>query len=146
MAILQSNYALGVVTVPHAFTAGAVVAYQATFTIPTGEDVDTTDIIELAVLPADHKIVDALIIPSGDFDGATADIGIMDGAVGDPDSTRTSDDSIFDGVALTALARVTAGTGLLLDTDDEDRSIGVTFSKKITGAGQKLTIQILMTQ
>ena len=146
MALVQSNIALGVVTVPQAFTSGAVVGYRASFTIPAGLTVADDDVLELAILPADHVILDATLIAEGNFDGATADIGIMTGEVGEEDDTRTSDDSIFDGAALTGFVRVTANEGLLIDPAETDRSIGVTFSDDVVGAGQVITLQILMTQ
>lgn len=148
MAIkLQSEHVLGTVIVPQAFTSGAVVAYTATITIPAGVTIGTSDIIEFAVLPADHRIVDAAIVSVSGFTTETADIGIMTGDVGDAaDTTRTSDDKIFDGVALTGFARITAGTAMGLATSDKDRSIGVKLSASTAGAGQTITVQFLMTQ
>lgn len=146
MALVQSNIALGVVTVPQAFTSGAVVAYRASFTVPAGVTVAATDVLELAILPADHIILDATLIAEGDFDGATADVGIMTGEVGEEDNTRTSGDEIFDGAALTGFVRVASNEGLLVDPTDTDRSIGVKFSADVVGAGQTITLQVLMTQ
>ncbi|HWL29596.1 MAG TPA: hypothetical protein VNQ97_11885 [Burkholderiaceae bacterium] len=146
MAIIQTEIAKGLKMVPQAFTSGAVITYQAELVIPTGTSVTTSDIVELAVLPAFHRAVDGLIIPSGNYDGATADIGLMSGAVGDPSTDRTSGAEIFDDVALTALARITKGDALVKASTDSDRSIGVKFSKTITGAGQKLILQLLLTQ
>lgn len=144
--ILQSEYALRTKAVPQAFTSGAVVAFTATVTIPAGTTVATTDVIEFAVLPADHRIVDAAIVEVSGFTTETADIGIMSGEVGDDVTVRTSDDKIFDGVALTGFARLTSGNAMTIATDDTDRSIGLKFSAKVVGAGQKVSVQFLLTQ
>lgn len=144
--IYQSEFAVNQAEVPQAFTAGAVVAHTAEYVIPAGVTIATTDIIELSVLPADHRIVDAIVIPTGNFGTATADVGIMSGEVGSKDNTRTSDDVIFDDAALTGFVRLAKSSGLILEPSDTDRSIGVKFSAAVTGAGQVLRIQFLMAQ
>ena len=147
MAIRQSEIATGQKQVPQAYTAGALATYVATFTIPTGMTVATADILELAVLPADHRIVDAMIIPTGSYGASvTADVGIMSGEVGDTSASRTVGDEVFDAVALTAMARMTLGETPVLATSDKNRSIGVNFSAAITGAGQTLTLQLVIAQ
>lgn len=147
MAIkLQSDHVTGVKAVPQAFTSGAVTTYTANITIPSGVTVGTTDIVEFAVLPAFHRIVDAQIVKVSGFTTETADVGIMSGEVGDDVSARTSDDTIFDGVALTGFARLTAGTAMGIAPSDGNRSIGVKFSAQVVGAGQTLSIQFQLTQ
>ena len=145
MAIIQSEIAKGTIAVPQAFTSGAVVAHLATIELPLGVDAGASDIVELTVLPANHRVVDAIVMADG-FTTETVDIGLMTGEVGDTDPTRTSDDSIFDGAALTGFARLSANTGPLLEPVDYDRSIGLKFSGAITGAGQSVTVQFLLTQ
>lgn len=145
--IRQSKRVTGQLPIPQAFTAGAVVDYVAEFVIPAGMTVATADIVELAVLPADHRIVNARIIPSGNFGASvTADIGIMSGDVGDKNSVRTSGAELFDDVALTAMASLSKGDSIILATSDQDRSIGVKFSGAVTGAGQILRLQLSLTQ
>lgn len=147
MAIRQTELATGQQQAPQAYTSGAVACYVSTFTIPTGMTVATTDIIEIGVLPAYSRIVDATLIPKGNFGASvTADVGIMSGEVGDPTSTRTSGDEVFDGATLTGLVRMTDVDAVLVAASDDHRSVGVKFSDAITGAGQTITLQLLYTQ
>lgn len=146
MAFIQSEYALGQKTAPQAFSAGAVVAYTATVSIPTGETLGAGDTVELAALPANHRIVDATVIADGDFDGKTAAIGIMSGNFGADDATRTSGTELFAAAALTGFTRLATGTAAMLPTSDKDRSIGVKLSGTVTGAGQTLTLLLLLAQ
>src|SRR5690606_35392388 len=101
---------------------------------------------ELAVLPANHRIVDAMIVSVSGFTTEKADVGIMSGDVGSTATGRTSGDEIFDGVALTAFARMTAGTAVALAASDKNRSIGVKLDTQTAGAGQKIVFQFLLTQ
>lgn len=147
MTILQSQHVTGQKAVPQAFTAGANVSYIADFVIPAGLTIATTDIVELAVLPADHHVVSAQVIPTGSFGtDVTADIGIMSGTVGDKVSVRTSGDELFGDVTLTALASLSKGDAIILAPSNQDRSIGVKFSASITGAGQIIRLQVSMAQ
>ena len=148
MAIkLQSDLVVGTRTVPQAFTAGAVVAYLVDITIPTGVTLGTSDIVELGVLPAFHRVVDAMVVAASGFTDEKADIGIMTGAVGDDgDATRTSGNELFDDVGLTALARMTKSAAIVLASTDKDRSIGMKFTASLTGAGQTVTLQFLLAQ
>lgn len=145
MTIYQSDVAKGIKIVPQAFTKGAVVATTAKFTIPAGTTITSSDIIELAVLPAFHRIVDVKVIPTGSYSAATADIGIMSGEVGDKESARTSNDVIFADVALTGIVGTVAkADALVMATANQDRSIGVALSGSVVGAGQTLTLQLLL--
>lgn len=148
MAIVKSPWAFGQYAIPTAGESGVVVAYTASYTFATGDEFATGDIVELAVLPADHLIASAVLIPEGNFGtGVTADVGIMSGTVGSDDQARTSGDEIFDGATLTGLVsapNIKAYTSIA--RTDADRSIGVKFSGDVTGAGQKLTLLVLMYQ
>jgi hypothetical protein len=147
MAILQTELATGQKQAPQAYTSGASASYLSTFTIPAGMTVAAGDIVELGPLPAEHRIVAATIIPSGNFGaGVTADIGIMSGEFGDKDSVRTSGAELFDDVALTAMASLTKGDSILLATSDDNRGIGVKFSASVAGAGQKLSLLLVYAQ
>lgn len=147
MTILQSTLAQGQTIAPQAFGAGVNVSVLATFTIPTGMTVATTDIIELSVLPAGCHIVDAIILPTGSFGAAvTADVGIMSGTFGDAKSVRTSGDEVFDAVTLTALGRLSDQDALFVAPTEAHRGIGVKFSDAITGAGQVIGLQLTYAQ
>lgn len=145
MAIIQSEIAKGTIAVPQAFTSGAVVAHLATIELPAGVDVASGDIVELSVLPANHRVVDAVVIADG-FTTETADIGLMSGDVGSTDDTRTSDDSIFAAADLSGFDRLAKGDSVVAEAVDYDRSIGLVFSAAVTGAGQSVTVQFLLTQ
>ena len=146
MTILQSTLAKGQKQAPQAFGTGINVSYLADFTIPAGMTVATTDIIELGVLPAGHRVIDARVIPTGDFGASvTADVGIMSGDVGST-GTRTSGAEIFDDVALTAMVGLAKADSILLADADQHRSIGVKFSASITGAGQVIRLQLTYAQ
>lgn len=146
MAIRQSEIAIGKKQVPTAFTAGVVVAYRASFTVPAGETIEAGDIVELAVLPADHEFVTATLIPEGEFDGVTAAVGIMTGDVGDKDGDRASGDEVFAAAALDALSSVDTIAPFAIERSDVNRSIGLKFSGTVTGAGQTVTLLVVMTQ
>lgn len=146
MAIVQSQMAKGVEIAPQAFTKGAVVAYRASFTIPTGTNIGAGDILELAVLPADHEFVTASLIPEGDFATVTADVGIMTGQVGSLDPSRTVGQEVFAGAELTGLSSVDTTAPFLIEKSDTDRSIGVKFSAALNGDNQTITLLVVMTQ
>lgn len=147
MTILQSQHVTGQKAVPSAFEYGDNVSYIADFVIPAGLTIATTDILELAVLPAEFHIVSAQVMPTGAFgSGVTADIGIMSGDVGDKVSVRTSGAELFDDVVLTAMASLSKSDAIILAPSDQDRSIGVKFSAGVTGAGQILRLQVTLAQ
>lgn len=146
MAIRQSAIATGQKQVPQAYTAGALACYLATFTIPVGMTVATNDIIELAVLPAEHRVVDAMLLTTGSFAAAKATVGIMSGEVGDATSVRTSSSELFNAVTPAELVRLSTDDAIVLATNDDNRSIGVKFDAAITGAGQTVTLQLIIAQ
>lgn len=144
MAIVQSPFALGQKQAPVSREARGVVAER--FTIELTEDIGAGDIVELAILPAYHFVVSATVIPEGSFGDVTADIGIMSGNVGDTSDTRTSGNELFEGLALDEVSSINKVEGLMLQPTDRDRSIGVTVSGAVTGAGQKLTLLLFTVQ
>lgn len=143
MTIIQSEWAKGRKSAPTSRESRGVVAERFTFEVT--DNIGTGDILELAILPAYHFVVGATVIPEGDFGEVTADIGIMSGAVGDQDNTRTSGNEIFEAVALGEVSSADKVEGLMLVPADADRSIGVKFSAAVT-AGQKLTLLLLTAQ
>jgi hypothetical protein len=144
MAIIQSLVAAGVVQAPDSYSNGIGAGYLASIELPAGTDVAAGDVIELGVLPADHRLVTMQLIPEGDFGGATADVGLMSGEVGSTDPARTVGNEFFEAQALTAFSSLSKGDGLLIEPTDAPRSIGVKLSAAVTGAGQKLTAQIIV--
>lgn len=147
MAIIQTLWATGQAAVPQAFTSGAMVAYKATLTIPVGKSITKDDLVEFAVLPADHELVSVLVIPEGNFAAVTANIGLMDGRVGDADSARTLGNEIHEDVGLGSITSITPSSVFTeIQRSDADRSIGLQFTDDVIGSGQKLTLLLQMYQ
>lgn len=145
MAVIQSRVAQGIDQVPDSYHYGVNASYLAVLDLPAGKNIAAGDVVEIGILPPDHRFVTAQVIPEGAFGaGVTADIGLMSGTVGSQDPARTVGDELFDGVALTAFASLTSGEALLVAPSPVARSIGVKFSAAVTGAGQKLTMQIVI--
>lgn len=143
MAIVQSSWGAGLHQAPVSGEAGTVVAERYSFTIT--DDLDQGDIIELAVLPAYHTVVDAILI-SSTMTTTTLDVGIMSGAVGSTDQSRTSGDELFDGAATGSVVRMSAPAGFRIAPVEADRSIGVkVVTADITASGQVVDL-ILFTK
>ena len=130
MALIQSKYAKGILPLPYPTQAGMVVALRFAYTFATAPSAN--DILELAPLPANTKIVD-VILDSDDLDTnvsptITFDVGIMSGAFGVDDAARTSDDVIFDGTTVAqagGVVRPTLKTAFRQAAASTDRSIGL---------------------
>lgn len=136
MAIIQSDWAKGLKTPARPQTAGAV--HTTKFSITVDQNVGTSDIIELGVLPAYAHIVDAVLFTEGTFTGVTASVGIMSGEVGSTDASRTSGTELFNGADLTNVNRMELASGwLLAPAADKHRSIGLQVSAAVTAATSK---------
>lgn len=146
MAIaIQSEWVLGRKQTPTSREAGGVVAQRFEATIDT--DLDVGDIVELAVLPAYHTVVDAILDTDGLGTGVSVDVGVMSGAVGDPDGTRTCGDELFsaEDASAAAVVRASESSAFTIAPADRDRSIGVKVSAAVT-AGKKIGLMLFMVQ
>ena len=147
MAIVKSEWTKGRKQAPVSGEARNVVTERFDFTI--GADMAANDIVELAVLPAYHFVVDAvLILSAGLGAGRTVDVGIMSGDVGEEDNTRTSGNELYaaqDSAAAVA-SRMVKADGFLLAPGNKDRSIGVKVSDTVTAANQKVTLVLQYAQ
>lgn len=145
--IIQSDFGKGILTPPRPQSAGAIHCAEFKYTFATAFAY-ATQILEFGILPAFAKIVDATLVPEGVLTGLTADIGLMSGAAGSTATDRTSDDTIFDGVALDGgLKRAVAITPYLIAPAAYDRSIGFKASGDIAAAStKKLTLLLFYTQ
>lgn len=149
--ILQTDWAFGRKTAPRPQSAGAVHNVQFKAVIETaasgglGSITAASDIIEIGILPAFARIVDAVCYTAGTLTGLTADIGILDGTAGDKNSTTRAltTDLIFDDVDLAAAntteAEATKAAKLIAATAT-DRGIGVVLSGNTTAASGKYII------
>ncbi|MBO3760342.1 hypothetical protein [Ciceribacter sp. L1K22] len=130
MALIQSKYAKGIVTVPFPAFAGAVVGLRFAHTLSAAPAAN--DIIELAPILPGLVPLD-MILDSDDLDtdgtpAITLDVGIMSGVWGVNDGARTVGAEFFSGstVAQTgAVARPTLKTAFRVAPSDTARSIGV---------------------
>lgn len=136
MAIVQSPWGALRKQAPVSCEAGGVVAEKYKFVI-TG-DLAANDIIELAVLPAYHTIVDAILIVD-EAGTATYDVGIMSGVLGSPDQARTCGNELFAGAADASVTRMTKPSGFRITPIEGDRAIGV----KVLGAGIAQASQVI---
>jgi len=140
----QSEWVLGRKQTPTSREAGNVVAQR--FEVTAGE-LASSDIVELAVLPAHHTIVDAILDMDALDAGITADVGIMSGTVGDPDNARTCGSELFSAVDASSavFSRVDARSAVTIAPKDSDRSIGVKVSGSVA-AGKKIALTLFMAQ
>lgn len=143
MAIVQSSWGAGLHQAPVSGEAGTVVAERYSFTIT--EDMSINDIVELAVLPAYHTVVDAILV-SPALTTTTLDVGVMSGAVGSADQARTSGNELFAGAATGSVVRMSKADGFQIAPVEADRSIGVkVLVAGVTAAGQTIDL-ILFTK
>lgn len=140
----QSEWVLGRKQTPTSREAGNVVAQR--FEVTAGA-LASSDIVELAVLPAHHTIVDAILDMDALDAGITADVGIMSGTVGDPDNARTCGSELFSAVDASSavFSRVGARSAVTIAPKDSDRSIGVKVSGSVA-AGKKIALTLFMVQ
>lgn len=115
-------------------------------------DIVLNDVIDLGILPANHTVVDAILI-ADDLDTNTTptialDVGVMSGVPGDVTSTRTCGSEFF-AAATTAqaggVARMSKKEGFLVKPTAADRSIGVKFqAAAATAAAGRIRLRVLM--
>lgn len=141
MAIVQSAWGAGLHQAPVSGEAGTVVAERYTFTV--SDDLAADDIVELAVLPAYHTVVDAILLGE---DVGTVDVGIMSGTVGSSDQSRTSGDELFSAAATGSVARMSKASGFTIEPVEADRSIGVKVADGVAASGQKIELLLLTKQ
>jgi hypothetical protein len=100
--------------------------------VPIKEALAVGDIIELAVLPADCVIVDAMLdaddLDSNATQALAYDVGLMSGPVGLKDANRTVSNQLFAGATTgqaAGAARATARSAFAVQPKPVDRSIGL---------------------
>lgn len=146
MAIVQSDFGKGSRIASEPRAAGTVHSQRFVFDF-TGQSLAAGDILELGVLPAYCRIVDATLITEGTAFAAatTADIGFMSGTFGDAtDATRTSGNEVFAAADATLrLQRMAKPDAVLVEPVDYARGIGVKFSAAVAAAATKKVSLIL---
>lgn len=144
MAIVKSDWGSLRKQAPVSGEAGGVVAEKYKFTVSA--DLAVNDIIELAVLPAYHTIVDAILI-TDETGTATFDVGIMSGILGSPDQARTCGNELFAGAADASVTRMTKPAGFRVTQIEGDRAIGVkVLTAGITQASQVIELVLFTKQ
>jgi hypothetical protein len=146
MAIVQSAWGALKRQAPVSHEAGTVKAERFTYTVPTGLTLAAGDIIELAVLPAFHTVVDATLIVD-EAGTATYDVGLMSSIPGDTTQSRTCGAELFSGAADASTSRMSLPGGFRIAPNvANDRSIGVkVVGASVVGAGQVIDL-ILYTK
>lgn len=147
MAIVQSPWGALKRQAPVSGEAGTVKAERFTYTVPAGVTLLAGDIIELAVLPAYHTIVDAILVLD-EAGTATYDVGLMSSFAGDADPARTSGNQLWAGAADATTSRLTLASGFRIAASQSiDRSIGVkVVGASVVGAGQVFDLVLFTKQ
>ncbi|GJH00219.1 hypothetical protein [Paraburkholderia terrae] len=131
MTQIQSKFVTGQKTIVTPDQAGDVAAQV--FYIDLAAALALNDIVELGVLPAYSRIVDATLdcdkLDTGGAPTLSLDVGIMSGVVGVLDGARTCGNELFaadtSARAGGTVSRLTKNAALRLADTDKDRSIGV---------------------
>jgi len=136
-SIIQSQWAKNNRAVHRPQSAGAV--HEQRFVYDCAAlGVLATDILELGVLPANAKIIDAMVFAEGAWGAITAD------------TTRTAGNELFAAQnvnnTVTAAARLSKPAGLLVDPVEKARSIGVVFSADVAAGAKKLHLRLFYAQ
>ena len=139
--IHQSKYSLRQKAIPTPFTSGVPCVLVAQVSFASNAYTAASDVIELAALPANCRLLSARAI--GDGVGAvTVDVGFMSGDFGDADDTRTVADELIDGVSVNDATATAALTDLLAidPSAGADRSIGAVLSGDVAAGAKTLTL------
>jgi hypothetical protein len=146
MSIVQSAWGALRKQAPVSSESGTVKCERYTYTVPATLTLAAGDIIELAVLPAYHTVVDATFIPD-ETGTATYDVGIMSGILGSPDQARTCGNELFAGAADATTNRMSKTAGFRIVPIEGDRAIGVkVLGASVVGAGQIIDLLLYTKQ
>lgn len=149
-AIKQSAWAKFQDMVRRPQSAGAV--HTTDFSYDASAGLLAVDKVDLGILMAGAKVVDAIVWSDADVGGATnATVGIMSGDVGSTDPARTLGTEILNAVAITnahtAVVRPTNPAMMKLAASNVDRSVGLQVSADIAaGAGKTLHVRLFYVQ
>lgn len=151
MAVIASKFSKGLLPFVTGDCAGDVVVNEY-FVDVTAAQVVLNDIVDLGVLPAYHKVIDAILIPDDlDTNGTPTlalDVGIMSGTPGDTVTARTCGNEFFAadiGARSGALARMSKAAGFTVQATEADRSIGVKFqAAAATAAAGRIRLLVVM--
>jgi hypothetical protein len=146
MAIVQSSWGALKRQAPVSEESGTVKCERYTYTVPAGVTLVVGDIIELAILPAYHTVLDATLV-TDDVGTATLDVGIMSSIPGDTDQARTCGNELFAGAADGVSVRMSKVAGFRIAQIAGDRSIGLKVqTASIVGAAQVIDLLLYTKQ
>lgn len=142
-AFFQSKVAKGFISPPRGLSAGAVMVSRAFFVFSTAFDVPG-DKLEMMILPPFCRVHDMFIL--GEAAAAiTADVGLMDGTAGDPDTARAITANLFfDDVAINnTMSRMSLLGGFKIGSVDYARGIALVPSADIAASASK-RVELIM--
>lgn len=141
--IKRSSAALGRCAIAYPSIAGHVVAQRFSFAAAAGAVLAANDIIELAPIPPNCRVVDIVLDSDVLGAGVALDVGIMSGQWQDEDPNRTVGSEFFSasdvGVAGGA-ARPDLASAYKTPASDMARSIGVKVSAAVAAGEIGLTV------
>ena len=152
MSIIASKFIIGKLPTVTGDCAGDVVINDY-FIDVTAAQIEADNIFELGILPANHTVVDAILLADDLDTNATAaltlDVGLMSGTIGDTVSTdRTCGKEIFDaatGGQSGAAVRASAATAFKIKSTGANRSIGAkVVTDAATAAAGRLRVRLVM--
>lgn len=151
MATKASPFTKWVITTVTGDCAGDVITNDYYVDLLASEIV-LNDVIDIGILPANHTVVDMVLIPDDlDTNGAPTlalDVGIMSGTPGDTTSVRTCSNEFFaaDTSARTGVvSAMSKKDGFIVKPSTADRSIGVKFqAAAATAAAGRIRLRVLM--
>lgn len=136
MPVKQSAYMKGNARTPQPTAHKAGVPHVLHFTHTFTETVNTTDILELFILPA-YSRIDVLRINSENIATTNFAIGLMSGTPFSLDPARTVGTQYFAAAAAGTEVQASAVALGVLAASDEHRSVGLVPSANIAAAGNK---------
>lgn len=149
MAIKQSQWATFNKSAHRSIDAGDVVCTDFYYDIAStaANGLLAADIVDLGVLPANTRIVDAQLFVEGSAVAANATVGILVGTPGqllqdDGVSARTLGTEIYNAVALSnsTIARLTQAGAIAIAASNVDRSIGLQISADAAAGASKIHV------
>ena len=147
--IIQSLWAKNNLTAHRPQSAGAVHEQRFTYDFAS-VGVLAAEFLELGVLPANARVVDAQVFAEGSWGAITANIGLLSGEFGVKDNARTLGSELFAAQnvnnTVTAIARLSKPDAQLLDRTEKHRGIGVQFSADVAAGAKKLHLRLFYAQ
>lgn len=148
MSIFRSLWAKFKRTAAMSYAAGVVA--QTDFYYELTDNLGIGDVVDLGILPAGYRIVDAHLFAEGDLSGKTVTVGFLTGTPGDTLGVRNLTGDLFSAQALdagVAITRLNKAPVLVAAPATADQSIGLQFSAAVApAAGKKVHLRLFYAQ